>query len=40
MQSERPQYLSMGDVVEARITSPDGSIDLGVQRNLVVAEAA
>ncbi|MFM0685398.1 fumarylacetoacetate hydrolase family protein [Paraburkholderia strydomiana] len=40
MQSERPQYLSMGDVVEARIASPDGSIDLGVQRNLVVAEAA
>ena len=27
-----------GDVVEARIKSADASIDLGVQRNHVVAE--
>jgi 2-keto-4-pentenoate hydratase/2-oxohepta-3-ene-1,7-dioic acid hydratase in catechol pathway len=40
MQAERPQYLSVGDVVEARIVSRDGSIDLGVQRNVVVDEAA
>lgn len=40
MQSERPQYLRAGDVVEASIASRDGSIDLGVQRNLVVDEAA
>jgi hypothetical protein len=26
--------------VEARIASPDGSIDLGVQRNRVVEEGA
>ncbi|MEW9583314.1 fumarylacetoacetate hydrolase family protein [Paraburkholderia sp. DGU8] len=40
MQSERPQYLHAGDVVEASIASRDGSIDLGMQRNLVVDEAA
>ena len=39
IQSKRPQYLKPGDVVEARIRSVDGSIDLGVQRNRVVAEA-
>ncbi|NPT43524.1 fumarylacetoacetate hydrolase [Paraburkholderia sp. 1N] len=39
MQEERPQYLRAGDVVEARIASRDGSIDLGVQRNVVVDEA-
>lgn len=39
VQSKRPQYLKPGDVVEARIASPDGRIDLGTQRNVVVAEA-
>jgi 2,4-didehydro-3-deoxy-L-rhamnonate hydrolase len=34
-QEERP-YLEPGDVVEARIASSDGAIDLGVQRNRVV----
>jgi 2-keto-4-pentenoate hydratase/2-oxohepta-3-ene-1,7-dioic acid hydratase in catechol pathway len=38
-QSQRPQYLKPGDLVEARIQSADGSIDLGVQRNRIVAEA-
>jgi 2,4-didehydro-3-deoxy-L-rhamnonate hydrolase len=40
LQADRPQYLQDGDVVEARIVSLDGSIDLGTQRNVVVAEAA
>jgi 2,4-diketo-3-deoxy-L-fuconate hydrolase len=40
MQEERPQYLRAGDVVEAHIVSSDGSINLGVQRNVVVEEAA
>ncbi|WP_321945276.1 fumarylacetoacetate hydrolase family protein [Paraburkholderia sp. J10-1] len=39
LQAERTQYLKVGDVVESRIVSPDGSIDLGVQQNRVVAEA-
>ncbi|MBB2925894.1 fumarylacetoacetate hydrolase family protein [Paraburkholderia silvatlantica] len=39
LQAERTQYLKVGDVVEARIVSPDGSINLGVQQNRVVAEA-
>jgi 2,4-diketo-3-deoxy-L-fuconate hydrolase len=38
-QSKRRQYLQPGDVVEARIASADGSIDLGVQRNRIVAES-
>jgi 2-keto-4-pentenoate hydratase/2-oxohepta-3-ene-1,7-dioic acid hydratase in catechol pathway len=38
-QEGRPQYLKPGDVVEARIRSADGVIDLGVQRNRVVEEA-
>jgi 2,4-didehydro-3-deoxy-L-rhamnonate hydrolase len=32
-------YLQPGDVVEARIRSADGAIDLGVQRNMVRAES-
>ena len=40
VQAARSQYLRAGDVVEARIASSDGAIDLGVQRNLVVEEAA
>jgi 2,4-diketo-3-deoxy-L-fuconate hydrolase len=39
LQSKRTQYLKPGDIVEARIRSTDGRIDLGVQRNRVVAEA-
>lgn len=39
IQARRTQYLQPGDTVEARIASADGAIDLGVQRNLVVAEA-
>lgn len=38
-QESRTQYLKPGDVVEARIRSADGVIDLGVQRNRVVGEA-
>src|SRR5438093_13414975 len=34
--AKRTQYLKAGDVVEARIKSADGAIDLGVQRNRVV----
>lgn len=37
-QARRP-YLQPGDVVEARIASGDGRLDLGVQRNRIVAEA-
>jgi 2-keto-4-pentenoate hydratase/2-oxohepta-3-ene-1,7-dioic acid hydratase in catechol pathway len=40
VQAKRPQYLEIGDVVEARISHPSGSIDLGVQRNVVVGERA
>ena len=36
VQARRKQYLRPGDVVEARISSADGVIDLGVQRNTVV----
>jgi 2-keto-4-pentenoate hydratase/2-oxohepta-3-ene-1,7-dioic acid hydratase in catechol pathway len=39
IQSQRPQYLRVGDVVESRICSEDGALDLGVQRNRIVAEA-
>ena len=39
LQAKRSQYLKPGDVVEARIASPDGRIDLGTQRNAVVADA-
>jgi len=38
LQSKRAQYLKPGDLVEARIRCVDG-IDLGVQRNRIVAEA-
>jgi 2-keto-4-pentenoate hydratase/2-oxohepta-3-ene-1,7-dioic acid hydratase in catechol pathway len=40
MQEERPQYLQERDVVEAHIASSDRSINLGVQHNVVVKEAA
>lgn len=37
VQAKRTQYLQVGDVVEATISSPDGRIQLGRQRNQVVA---
>lgn len=37
-QAKRSQYLRPGDVVEARIRSADGRVDLGVQRNRIVGE--
>lgn len=39
VQARRPQYLKPGDLVEASIRSADGAVDLGVQRNRIVAEA-
>lgn len=38
VQSERKQYLQVGDLVEASIRSSDGKVDLGAQRNRIVAE--
>ena len=38
IQRRRRQYLKPGDVVESRIKSADGRIDLGIQRNRVVEE--
>jgi 2-keto-4-pentenoate hydratase/2-oxohepta-3-ene-1,7-dioic acid hydratase in catechol pathway len=38
IQAKRTQYLKAGDIVEARIASADGAIDLGVQHNRVVDE--
>jgi 2,4-didehydro-3-deoxy-L-rhamnonate hydrolase len=35
---ERRPYLRPGDVVEARISTPDGALDLGRQRNRIVAQ--
>ncbi|MGF6701220.1 2,4-diketo-3-deoxy-L-fuconate hydrolase [Paraburkholderia sp. MM5496-R1] len=40
VQAGKSQYLKAGDLVESRIASPDGLIDLGVQRNRIVGEAA
>ena len=37
-QQRRPQYLKDGDVVEARIVSANGRLDLGVQRHTIVPE--
>ena len=36
-QARRPQYLRSGDVVEASIRSEDGRVDLGIQRNRIIA---
>lgn len=38
VQAQRQQYLRVGDVVESRIRSEDGRLDLGMQRNTVVFE--
>jgi 2,4-didehydro-3-deoxy-L-rhamnonate hydrolase len=40
IQSARSQYLKAGDIVESRIFSDDGAINLGTQCNRVVEEAA
>jgi len=37
-QARRSEYLSAGDVVESEITSSDGQIQLGLQRNVVTDE--
>ena len=37
-QLKNPAYLKDGDIVECRISSPDGVIDLGRQRNVVVGQ--
>jgi 2,4-diketo-3-deoxy-L-fuconate hydrolase len=34
-QTRNPRYLKPGDLIESRIRTDDGAIDLGVQRNLV-----
>ena len=39
VQDKRAQYLKAGDVMEARISSVDGAVDLGVQRNTMVVES-
>ena len=39
IQDGRQQYLKAGDVVESRIATADGAIDLGVQRNRIVDAA-
>ena len=39
VQAQRRQYLRNGDLVEASIRSADGRIDLGIQRNRIVAES-
>jgi 2-keto-4-pentenoate hydratase/2-oxohepta-3-ene-1,7-dioic acid hydratase in catechol pathway len=36
IQARRSQYLNPGDIVESRIATADGAIDLGVQRNRIV----
>lgn len=40
IQSGRRRYLKPGDLVESRIATADGQIDLGLQRNRVVVEPA
>ena len=37
-QLRRPQYLKNGDMIESRIVSRDGKIDLGIQRHQVSGE--
>jgi len=40
VQARRSQYLKPGDIVEARVATSDGAIDLGVQHNRIISEAA
>jgi 2-keto-4-pentenoate hydratase/2-oxohepta-3-ene-1,7-dioic acid hydratase in catechol pathway len=37
-QAANPRYLRDGDVITATITSPDGDLDLGTQRNTVIGK--
>ncbi len=37
-QAANPRYLRDGDVITATITSPDGQLDLGTQRNTIVGK--
>ena len=39
-EAANPRYLQDGDVVSARIASPDGRLDLGTQRNVVVGKSS
>jgi 2-keto-4-pentenoate hydratase/2-oxohepta-3-ene-1,7-dioic acid hydratase in catechol pathway len=39
-QSASPRYLRDGDVITATIGSPDGQLDLGTQRSIVVGKAS
>jgi 2-keto-4-pentenoate hydratase/2-oxohepta-3-ene-1,7-dioic acid hydratase in catechol pathway len=36
LRKKKAEYLQDGDVLKAQIKSPDGSIDLGIQRNKIV----
>jgi 2-keto-4-pentenoate hydratase/2-oxohepta-3-ene-1,7-dioic acid hydratase in catechol pathway len=40
VQAKRSQYLKGGDIVENRIRTGDGVVDLGLQRNRVVEEVS
>lgn len=40
IQLKRDQYLQVGDIVECRITSRDGKIDLGIQHHAIVSGEA
>ncbi|HUO41017.1 MAG TPA: fumarylacetoacetate hydrolase family protein, partial [Mycobacterium sp.] len=35
-QTQNPNYLKDGDIIEATVATDDGAIDLGTQRNKVV----
>jgi hypothetical protein len=37
-QAANPRYLRDGDVITARIASPDGRLDLGTQHNTVIGK--
>jgi 2-keto-4-pentenoate hydratase/2-oxohepta-3-ene-1,7-dioic acid hydratase in catechol pathway len=39
-QTANPRYLRDGDVITASITTADGELDLGTQRNTVVGKAS
>jgi 2-keto-4-pentenoate hydratase/2-oxohepta-3-ene-1,7-dioic acid hydratase in catechol pathway len=38
-QARNPRYLRDGDVITARISSPDGQLDLGTQHNTVIGKS-
>ena len=39
-EAANPRYLQDGDVITATIGSPDGQLDLGTQRNIVVGKTS